>query len=73
MASRIILHGFDAEYITACFILNKLGDILVISKDFTIRYNAAGAGDSVDTLCFRHGEIGNQNIAIQRYLCRISP
>lgn len=43
MAARIFLHRLNVEKISSHFLLDQLGDILIISQHFPIHYHTAGA------------------------------
>ena len=64
MAAGVFPHCFDAEQIAAGFLLDELGDVLIISQNLAIHYDAACSGYRVHTVRFRHRKIGYQHIPI---------
>lgn len=41
MASRILLHGFNAEQFSARLLLNKLRNVLIVAQYFAVHHNPA--------------------------------
>ena len=57
-----IANGFDNYGDAHDYLLNQLGNILVISKNLFACGHTAGAGHRIHSVCFRNGEISNQDM-----------